>query len=73
MVLKYILGHETIQTTQKHVHLSPEDLQRQHWKYSPVEDNSWDSSFWLFVIEVIKKERLIFCTMNKKGVSHALQ
>ena len=38
MVLKDIMGHESILTTQKYVHLLPEDLQRQHWKYSPVED-----------------------------------
>jgi len=38
MVLKEIMGHESLQTTQKYVHLQPEDLQKQHWKYSPVDD-----------------------------------
>lgn len=36
--LKEIMGHEDIQTTQKYVHFLPEDLQKQHWNYSPVED-----------------------------------
>jgi len=38
VVLKEIMGHESVQTTQKYIHLQPEDLQKQHWKYSPVED-----------------------------------
>ncbi len=38
MVLKDLMGHASVQTTQKYVHLQPEDLQKQHWKYSPVED-----------------------------------
>ncbi|MCK4782649.1 MAG: tyrosine-type recombinase/integrase [Desulfobacteraceae bacterium] len=36
--LKEIMGHEDIQTTQKYVHFLPEDLRKQHWNYSPVED-----------------------------------
>ncbi len=38
MVLKDILGHKSILTTQKYIHLLPEDLQRQHWRYSPIGD-----------------------------------
>lgn len=38
MVLKDIMGHESVQTTQKYVHFLPEDLQKQHWAYSPAED-----------------------------------
>jgi len=38
VVLKEIMGHESVQTTQKYIHLQPEDLQKQHWKYTPVED-----------------------------------
>ncbi len=38
VVLKEIMGHENFQTTQKYIHLQPEDLQKQHWKYTPVED-----------------------------------
>ena len=40
VVLKDIMGHESVQTTQKYIHFQPEDLQKQHWKYSPVEDLS---------------------------------
>ncbi len=36
--LKDIMGHESMQTTQKYVHFLPEDLQKLHWNYSPVED-----------------------------------
>jgi site-specific recombinase XerD len=36
MVLKEIMGHESLQTTMKYVHLQPDDLQQQHTKFSPV-------------------------------------
>jgi len=38
IVLKDILWHKSILTTQKYIHLLPEDLQRQHWRYSPIGD-----------------------------------
>ncbi|MBA7679238.1 Tyrosine recombinase XerC [subsurface metagenome] len=38
VVLKDIMGHASVQTTQQYIHFQPEDLQKQHWKYSPVED-----------------------------------
>jgi len=38
MVLKEIMGYESVRTTQKYVHFWPEDLQKRHWKYSPAED-----------------------------------
>ena len=35
-VLKEFMGHESLVTTLKYVHLGPEDLKREHAKYSPV-------------------------------------
>jgi integrase/recombinase XerD len=37
-VLKDILGHASLQPTLKYTHLQPKDLQRQHEKFTPVED-----------------------------------
>ena len=36
VILKEIMGHESFQTTQKYIHLQPEDLRKQHMRYSPV-------------------------------------
>lgn len=38
MVLKDILGHASLLTTQRYVHLMPQDLQKQHAMFSPVEN-----------------------------------
>ena len=40
LVLKEILGHTSLMTTQRYVHLMPQDLQRQHEVFSPVENMS---------------------------------
>lgn len=37
LTLMNILGHASLQSTQKYVHLQPQDLQCQHAKYSPIE------------------------------------
>ena len=36
--LKEILGHTSLQPTMKYTHLQPRDLQRQHARFTPVED-----------------------------------
>ncbi len=38
LILKEIMGHESMVTTQKYTHFQPEDLQKHHWKYSPIND-----------------------------------
>jgi integrase/recombinase XerD len=35
-VLKEIMGHSSLQTTMKYVHLQPEDIRIQHDKFSPL-------------------------------------
>ena len=36
--LKEILGHSSLQATLKYTHLQPRDLQRQHARFTPIED-----------------------------------
>ena len=36
LTLKHMLGHASLATTQKYVHLQPKDLQNQHANFSPV-------------------------------------
>jgi integrase/recombinase XerD len=36
--LMAILGHTSLQPTQKYIHLQPQDLQRQHARFTPLED-----------------------------------
>lgn len=38
LVLKEIMGHESLATTQKYTHFQPQDLRKQQWKFSPLED-----------------------------------
>ena len=35
-VLKEVMGHESLQTTLKYVHLQPKDIQSQHARFSPL-------------------------------------
>ena len=36
--LKDILGHTSLQSTLKYTHLQPQDIQRQHARFTPIED-----------------------------------
>ena len=38
MILQQIMGHASLQTTEKYVHLKTEDLKKQHKLYSPMKD-----------------------------------
>lgn len=38
LALMQILGHSSIQSTRKYMHLQPRDLRRQHMRFSPTND-----------------------------------